>query len=138
MAETERIALEIVTPDRRLIAEDVDSVVLPSVNGYLGVLPGHAPLLARMQIGELELLAGGKKQRFAVTGGYAEVLQHAVNILATAAERLDEIDVERARQAEERARKRLKGDPGEVDFARAEASLARALNRISARERAGL
>ena len=138
MAETEKIALEIVTPEKRVIAQEVDSVVLPSANGYLGVLPGHAPLLARMQIGELELLAGGKKQQLAVTGGYVEVLRHAVSVLATAAERVGEIDVERARQAEGRARKRLEGEPEEVDFARAEASLARALNRISARSRAGL
>jgi F-type H+-transporting ATPase subunit epsilon len=126
----EKLSLEIVTPERQVLIEQVDDVILPRVDGYMGVLPGHAPLLAQLDAGEVSYLAGNQRHYLAVSGGFAEVLRKSVSILATTCEKAEEIDVERAREAKERAEGRLKSDLADIDTNRAEASLRRAISRI--------
>jgi F-type H+-transporting ATPase subunit epsilon len=126
----EKLALEIVTPERQVLIEQVEDVVLPSVDGYMGVLPGHAPLLAQLDIGEVSYRVGNQRHYLAVSGGFAEVLRKSVSILATTCERAEEIDLERAQKSRERAEGRMKPDSAEIEFRRAEASLRRALCRI--------
>jgi len=132
MAErTDRIDLEIVTPEKRVLSMRVDDVTLPSVDGYMGVLPGHAPLLARLDAGELSYLDGGSRSYLAVSGGFVEVLRGSVSVLARTSERADEIDVERAQRAKQRAESTL-ADAGrsEQAFRAAEVKLKRAISRI--------
>src|SRR5262245_3964124 len=124
----EQLELQIVTPDRLVLAERVDEVVLPSVEGSMGVLPGHAPLLARLQPGELSYRVGAQTSYLAISGGFAEVLRQGVSVLAETCERPAEIDLERARQARARAEAALEVDPAERSQARA--ALERAINRI--------
>jgi F-type H+-transporting ATPase subunit epsilon len=126
----EKLTLRIVTPDRQVLAEQVDDVILPSVEGYMGVLPGHAPLLAHLDVGEVSYRVGNQRHYLAVSGGFVEVLRKSVSILATTCERADEIDLERAKQSKERAEGRLKPDASDIELSRAEASLRRALTRI--------
>jgi len=128
---TDRIDLEVVTPERLVLSETVDEVVLPGSEGYLGVLPGHAPLLAALQSGELSYRTGERVRYLAVDGGYAEVLRHRVRVLAETCERAEEIDLERAERAKAGAEGVLV-DPksSEADHRRAEARLRRAVVRI--------
>ncbi|MFQ5876745.1 MAG: F0F1 ATP synthase subunit epsilon [Acidobacteriota bacterium] len=128
----DRIRLEIVTPERRLVTEMVDEVVLPGGQGYLGVLPGHAPLLTSLGIGEMVFRRDGARRYLAVSGGFAEVLSDRVSVLAEVAERSEEIDRERAERSRDRALGRLRGRGERVDFGRAQASLQRALTRLRA------
>jgi F-type H+-transporting ATPase subunit epsilon len=132
----DRIRLEIATPERLLVTEGVDEVVLPSVDGYMGVLPGHAPLLARLQTGEISYRVGKRQRFFAVSGGFAEVLRDSVKILAETCEPAEEIDLERARRAKDRAEAVLR-DRSESEFARAEVGLKRAISRIQVHARVG-
>jgi F-type H+-transporting ATPase subunit epsilon len=99
-----KIDLEIVTPARLVVSETVDEVVLPGSEGYLGVLPGHAPLLTGIAAGEISYRVSGRVQYLAVSGGFAEVLRHRVSVLAETCERAEEIDVARAEEARTRAR----------------------------------
>ena len=131
----EKLALEIVTPDRLVFTEEVDEVILPSVEGYMGVRPGHTPLLARLEVGEIAYRIGSTEKYLAISGGFAEVLQHAVSILAETCEPAEEIDVERARQSQERAEVRMKPDSSEANFKRAEVSLKKAISRIRVHQR---
>jgi F-type H+-transporting ATPase subunit epsilon len=132
MALPEHIHLEIVTPERQLFSGSVDEVTLPSSQGYLGILPGHAPLLAELGIGEISYKTGERTEYFFCSWGFVEVLPERVVVLAQQAEPASEIDVNRAEQAKSRAEKRLVSkDPG-VDFARAELSLLRSISRIDA------
>ena len=124
------LTLEIAAPTRLVVAETVHEVVIPGSQGYFGVLPGHAPLLATLGIGELMYRKGHTQHHLALTGGFAEVRNDKVIVLAENAERPDEIDRERALRARERAERRLGGREAEVDFARAQAALARALIRL--------
>ena len=114
MAET--IKLEIVTPERLLVQADAEEVVIPGESGYLGVLPGHAPLITEIAVGEIAYRAGGEVKRLAVAWGFAEVLPEKVTILAEIAEKAEEIDVVRAREqkkhAEEELRKAGRAGPG--------------------------
>ncbi len=132
MAETFR--LEIVTPERQLVAQDVRELVAPGTEGYFGVLPGHAPFVTTLDTGELTYRADGSERRLAVCGGYAEVRRDRVVILADRAERAEDIDAARAQRARARAEQRIQawsnGD-GAVDFARARAALRRALARLT-------
>lgn len=130
-----KIQLEIVTPERLLLSEPVDEVILPSVEGSMGVRPGHAPLMARLDIGELAYNVGGRWRYMALSGGYAEVLRDAVRVLAETCEPAEEIDIARARRAKERAEALLEAQRDGVDFSRAEASLRRALVRTQVHER---
>ena len=124
------LTLEVATPSRLVVAATVDEVVIPGSQGYFGVLPGHAPLLATLGIGELTYRKGTSQLRLALTGGFAEVRNDKVIVLAENAERPDEIDRDRAQGSRQRAEQRLSGREGEVDYARAQAALARALIRL--------
>jgi F-type H+-transporting ATPase subunit epsilon len=128
----EAIELIVVTPQRQLLREKVASVQLPGATGELGILPGHAPLITELGNGELSYRAssGSEPVVLAVLSGFAEVLPDRVTVLAETAERPEEIDVERAKQALERAEKRLKSADPDVDWDRATVALQRALVRI--------
>jgi len=127
-----RLFLEIVTPEKIVVSQEVDSVVAPGTEGEFGVLPGHIHFLTGIVPGELRYNTGAGKESMAVTTGFAEVSNDKVSILVDAAEKASEIDAERARQAMERARERLGKDrrTGHIDNLRAEASLTRAIVRI--------
>ena len=124
------LTLEVATPTRLVVAETVDEVVIPGSEGYFGVLPGHAPLLATLGVGELMYRKGTAQYHLALTGGFAEVRNDKVIVLAENAERPDEIDRERAQRAKDRAERLLSGREADVDYARAQAALARALIRL--------
>ena len=126
----EKLALQIVTPERQVLIEQVDDVILPSVDGYMGVLQGHAPLLAHLDVGEVSYRVGNQRHYLAVSGGFVEVLRESVSILATTCEKAEEIDLDRAQKARERAEKELKPELPEADFRRFETRLKRALSRI--------
>jgi F-type H+-transporting ATPase subunit epsilon len=130
MAE-KQLLLEVVTPDRMVLATDADVVVCPGVEGQFGVLVGHIPFLSALAIGEMYYRAGGKTEFLAVSGGFAEVTGAKVTIVAESAELGHQIDVERAKRAKERAEKRLAaGKTADVDWTRAEAALQRSLMRM--------
>jgi F-type H+-transporting ATPase subunit epsilon len=129
---TQTIELEIVTPERLVLSKAVDDVILPSVEGYMGVLAGHAPLLAQLQVGTITYRAEGRTHVLAVSGGFAEVLPHAVRVLAETCEPAEEIDLDRAQQARARAEQELQ--KADSDFERLQVSLKRAVNRIHAHD----
>jgi len=124
------LLLEIVTPDHSLVTDNVEEVVVPAAEGYLGVLPGHTPLLATLAVGELWYRKGRQKFFLAISGGFVEVLPDKVTILAQIAERAADIDVPRAQRAKQRAEERLAKSAGDVDIERAQASLLRATVRL--------
>jgi F-type H+-transporting ATPase subunit epsilon len=128
------IDLQIVTPDRMLVHEQVDEVEIPGVNGYFGVLPGHTPLLAALSVGELWYRKGQEKTYLAIAHGFAEVLPDRVSILAQLAERADEIDVDRAESARKRAAERLE-QKADVDYERARAALMKSMTRLQVSSR---
>jgi len=127
--------LEIVTPDKVVLSETVDYVGAPGFEGEFGILPNHIPFLAALRIGTLRYKIGGKTNDVFVSGGFAEISDNKVSILAESAERVEDIDVERARKAKERAELRLAQERDRVDAARAQAALQRAIARINARNR---
>jgi F-type H+-transporting ATPase subunit epsilon len=124
------IHLTIVTPERSLVSEQVDEIQIPGAGGYLGVLPGHAPLFTELKVGELSYRKGSNWTSLAVAWGFAEVLPDQVRVLAETAERSNEIDLERATKAKERAEQRLARGGEGVDYDRARIALQRALIRI--------
>jgi F-type H+-transporting ATPase subunit epsilon len=129
--------LEVITPDRVVLSDkDIASVVLPGALGYLGVLANHAPLMTELSIGELDFRRiDGSADLMAVSGGFVEVFDNVVTVLAESAEPAGEIDINRAEQAAERARGRIEArDPG-LDFDRAGLALRKALNRLSVARR---
>jgi len=125
-----KILLEIVTPERPVLKEEIDSLVLPGRDGQVGILPDHAPLLVQLTIGELKITADGQTKYFAVSGGFAEVHPNRVEVFAESAEMDSEIDVERARLAAERANKELEKSSNAGDLELARIALARALIRL--------
>jgi F-type H+-transporting ATPase subunit epsilon len=129
----ETFQLEIVTPSRLLVKDSAEEAQIPGLSGYLGILPGHAPLLTELGVGVITYKASGTMHTLSLAWGFAEVLPDKVTILAEAAERPREIDVERAQKAKERAELLLKSnDPKlEVDYVRAEDALLRAETRLS-------
>jgi len=130
MAEKE-LLLEVVTPDRLVLSTEADVVVCPGVEGQFGVLPGHIPFLSALEIGEMYYRKGGQIEYLAVSGGFAEVTGEKVTIVAESAEKGREIDLERAKRAQERAEKRLAtAKTVEIDWARAEAAMRRSLMRM--------
>jgi F-type H+-transporting ATPase subunit epsilon len=133
-----RLFLEVVTPERVLVSQEVDSVVAPGSEGEFGVLPGHVHFLSGIEPGELGYDTGTTKESMAVTSGFAEVSNDNVSILVDAAERAKDVDLERARQAMERAKERLAKERGreDIDFLRAEAALKRATARLKVKEKA--
>jgi F-type H+-transporting ATPase subunit epsilon len=134
MALPTSIELQIVTPDRMLVHEQVDEVEIPGVDGYFGVLPGHTPMLAALSVGELWYRKGQDKTYLAIAYGFAEVLPDRVTILAQLAERAEEIDVERAELARTRASERL-GQKSDVDYERARMALTKSLTRLQVSSR---
>ena len=125
--------LDVVTPDRPVVSDEVTELIAPGSEGYFGVLPGHTPFITTLGIGELTYWRGKDERHLAVTWGYAEVRGDRVVILAETAERAEEIDVERAERARRRAEERLRawfGGEQDIDFARAEGALYRALTRM--------
>jgi F-type H+-transporting ATPase subunit epsilon len=125
MADT--FQLEIVTPEKKVVATaSAEEVQIPGKNGYLGILPGHAPLITELAVGEITFRENSTEQRLAVAWGFAEVLPNKVTILAESAERPSEIDVARARKAKERAEQRLASGDTNVDVERALDALHRA------------
>jgi len=132
------IQLEIVTPDRQVVHDSVDSVTIPGKSGYLGILPGHAPLLSELRTGEVVYTRAETKHYLAVSWGFAEVLPERVIILVQTAERAEEIDLVRAEHALERAEDRLKklSDPT-IDAERAREAYERARARLQAARRTG-
>ncbi|MBZ5639712.1 MAG: F0F1 ATP synthase subunit epsilon [Acidobacteriia bacterium] len=132
-----KIDLEIVTPARLVVSETVDEVVLPGSEGYLGVLPGHAPLLTGLGAGEIGYRSSGRARYLAVSGGFAEVLQHRVSVLAETCERAEEIDVSRATDARDRAKTEVvRPDATETEIRHAASRLERAEVRIAVAKRA--
>jgi F-type H+-transporting ATPase subunit epsilon len=128
----ERLTLELATPSRLVVTAEVDDVVVPGSMGYFGVLPGHAPLLATLGIGELTYRIGREEYHVAVSGGFAEVRNDKVIVLADVAETPADIDRARAERARDRAEARVggRGTQEEIDYTRAMCALARALTRI--------
>ena len=130
------IQLQIVSADRSLLNETVDEVVIPGFDGYFGVLPGHTPLLAVLQVGELWYRQGQEKHYVSIAFGFAEVLPDRVTILAQIAEKADEIDLARAEAAKKRAEERLARPAVDMDAERARISLLKALIRLQIATRA--
>jgi F-type H+-transporting ATPase subunit epsilon len=127
----DRLTLELATPTRLVVTAEVDEVVVPGSLGYFGVLPGHAPLLATLGIGELSYRVGRDEYHVAVSGGFAEVRNDKVIVLADVAETPADIDRARAERARDRAESRLTGRSAEeIDYTRAACALARALTRL--------
>ena len=129
------IRLDIVTAEQLVFSEDVDVVVAPGVEGQLGILPHHAPLMTTLQAGELRVRKGGEEFFLAISGGFLEVRPDRVIVLADTAERAEEIDISRAEEAKRRAEEWLSGHAPEVDMARAEIALRRSLARLKVAER---
>ncbi len=125
--------LEVITPDRKvLVDKSIVSVIIPGVSGYIGILANHAPLMTELKIGEIDFKrSDGSEDCMAVSGGFVEVFENSVTVLAESAELCEEIDVERAESALHRAEERLSHKEANIDIARAEAALKRALNRLN-------
>jgi len=135
MAIPSRIDLQIVTPDRLLVHEQVDEVQIPGSEGYFGVLPGHTPLLAALSVGELWYRKGQETTYLSVAFGFAEVLPDRVTILARLAERPEDIDVERAEGSRMRAEERLAHHRTDVDYERVRISLMKSIVRLQVSSR---
>jgi F-type H+-transporting ATPase subunit epsilon len=134
----EKIELQLVTPERHILSEDVDSLEMPGKDGYLGILPGHAPLITELGVGILTYLKGGETRYLTVMYGFAEVLPDRVIVLAEVSERAEEIDVARANAALERAKADTpKAGSTEADWDVANAAIERAIARLEAAKRAG-
>src|SRR6266568_7453853 len=127
----EKIQLEVVTPERRVLAEPADMVTVPGLGGELGILPGHTPLISELQTGVLSYIQDGKTFQLHVSGGFVEVRDDHVSVLAEVAERPEEIDAARARLSRERLEKELNAWSGtEEDFAAAKTGLDRSMVRL--------
>jgi F-type H+-transporting ATPase subunit epsilon len=131
------IQLEVVSAERLVFSGEVEKVVAPGAQGQIGVLPHHAPLMTLLDPGELMVTQDGSEICIAVTGGFMEVRPDHIIVLADAAERADEIDIDRAEEAKRRAEERLRGGVAEVDLAQAEVALKRSLMRLRAAQRMG-
>ena len=130
-----KLKLEIVTAERLVYSDEVDIVVAPGIEGQLGILPHHAPLVTMLQAGEVLFRKGGEETVMAVSGGFLEVRPDRVLILADAAERVEEIDIERAEAAKRRAEEQLAARPADLDASRAQAALQRSIARLKVAER---
>ncbi len=131
MSLPSKLILEVVTPEHELVHEEVDEVQLPARRGYLGILPGHAPLLTELGVGELRFKQGGETYYLAIVNGYAEVLPDRVIVMAEVGERAADIDADRARDALKRAEERLASlSAKDVDWERAALALERARVRM--------
>ncbi len=131
------LRLEIVTPERRAFADDVDMVIVPGRNGQLGILPHHTPLISSLGVGELRIKKAGTEQSLLISGGFVEVRPDKVVVMADLAEHSEEIDEQRAVEARKRAQAQLEQAKDPVDLARVRAALQTALmrERIAVRRR---
>jgi F-type H+-transporting ATPase subunit epsilon len=127
---SDTVQLEIVTPEKMIVKDVAEEVQIPGSDGFLGILPGHAPLITELSAGELSYRSGGNTYRFAVAWGFAEVLPDRVTILAETAERADEIDVPRAQADKKHAEQGLADGKSEEDFVKAEGELKYAESRL--------
>jgi F-type H+-transporting ATPase subunit epsilon len=130
MAEN-TLKLEVVTPERKVLSEDIYSLIVPAIEGYMGILPNHAPIISGLEPGVVKFKVNGNYRKMAISGGFLEVSVNKASILANTAELAEEIDVKRAQEAKERAEKRLKNKK-DIDVLRAELALKRALARLNA------
>ncbi len=137
MALPTSIELQIVTPDKLLVREQVDEVEIPGTEGYFGVLPGHTPMLASLSVGEMWYRKGQEKTYLSLAYGFAEVLPDRVTVLAQLAERAEDIDVARAEEARRRAEVRLV-QAKDIDYERARAALMKSLARLQVASRCQL
>ena len=128
----EKLELDVVTPERRVLQESVDMVTVPGFGGELGVLPGHTPLISRLQTGVLSYVADGQTTQLLISGGFVEVNQDRVSVLADVAERPEEIDVAKARQVKDQVEKKLNSwtEATGEEFETARTELERSLVRI--------
>lgn len=129
------IKLDVVTAERVVFSDEVDVIIAPGIEGQLGVLPHHTPLMTMLKPGELLVRKDGEEFSLVITGGFLEVRPNRVIVLADAAERVEEIDMARAEEAKRRAQEQLRERPPEVDTARAQAALLRALARLEVVQR---
>jgi F-type H+-transporting ATPase subunit epsilon len=129
------LRLEIITAEHQVFADDVNVVIAPGIEGELGILPHHAPLMTMLKPGELLIRKNGNETYMVVSGGFLEIRPDKVIVLADACERAEEIDITRAEEAKHRAEERLKSHPPGVDMARAQAALLRSLIRLRVAER---
>ena len=136
MAIPTKLTLEIVTPDKSLVRDEVDEVQVPAAEGYMGILPGHTPLLALLKVGELWYRKGSEKFYLSIALGFVEVLPDRVTILAQLAERPEDIDRERAERARRRAEERMAKPTPEIDFERARIALMKSMVRLQVASRA--
>ncbi|HKE05761.1 MAG TPA: F0F1 ATP synthase subunit epsilon [Blastocatellia bacterium] len=126
----DKLNLEVITPEKLALREEVDEVIVPGLDGELGILPDHTPLISQLKTGILTYRQGAQSRRMHVSGGFVEVASDRVSVLSDVAEKPEEIDLERAQRAKERAERRLASRGEEVDFPRAELKLQRAMARI--------
>ncbi|MBS1789221.1 MAG: F0F1 ATP synthase subunit epsilon [Acidobacteria bacterium] len=131
----DKLNLEVITPERLVLRESVDEVVVPGLDGELGILPEHTALISQLKTGVLTYKQGSASKQLHVSGGFVEVQADSVAVLSDVAERPEEIDLERAERARERAEQRLKSQGDDVDFRRAELKLQRAIIRIQLADR---
>ena len=137
MSIPSHLTLELVTPERSVAVETVDEVEIPGAEGYLGVLPGHTPLLVTLKVGELWYRQGERKTYLSVAYGFAEVLPDRVRVLADTAERAEEIDMGRAEAAATRARERMSSSLADTDFERTQLALLKSTLRLDVARKAG-
>jgi F-type H+-transporting ATPase subunit epsilon len=135
MSLPDHLTLEVAVPERLLITESVTQVQIPALSGYLGVLPGHAPLMSKLGSGVLSFQAGASTRYMSIHGGVVEVLPDHVRVLADAAEWAEEVDVQRAEKARRRANDLLRSHEMEIDVERAQRAIERAQARLQAHER---
>jgi F-type H+-transporting ATPase subunit epsilon len=128
--------LEIVTPDKMVVRDQAEEAQIPGRNGYIGVLPGHAPLITELGAGEITFKRGGQIQHFSMAWGFAEILPDRVTVLAETVERAEEIDTNRARQSLSEAEESLKSAHTEEDFAQALGRISRAQARLEVAQKA--
>jgi F-type H+-transporting ATPase subunit epsilon len=136
MALPTKLTLEIVTPDRALVTAQVDELQLPGAEGYFGVLPGHTPMLASLQVGQMWYRIGQEMHYLALAFGFVEVLPDRVTVLAQIAERAEDIDVARAEAAKRRAEERVSNPVSNMDFERARVAMMKSLIRLQVASRA--
>ncbi|HIC57876.1 MAG TPA: F0F1 ATP synthase subunit epsilon [Acidobacteria bacterium] len=130
------LTLELVTPERSVALETVDEVEIPGIDGYLGVLPGHTPLLVALKVGELWYRKGEERTFVSVAFGFAEVLPDRVRVLAQVAESANDIDIDRAEAAANRAREKMASSVEDVDFERAQLALLKSTLRLEVSKKA--
>lgn len=126
----EHLRLSVVTPERAIVDAEADQIQVPGLDGYLGILPGHAPLFSELAVGRLTFTHAGHTQVLAIAGGFVEILDDHVRVLAAIAETAGDIDVDRAQQSRDRATALLRSGGADVDYERLQASARRAATRL--------